>query len=154
MNTNHWWADGTDLSTLLPQDQASRRVLQAGRVCTDTVGDGHWENEGAGRQTDCKRLYPAPIQRVECTTCTCSSFSFFFIFVINVNRIGLPVNMPDPIRIRSGSGRKHWPEAGRMILAHPFASGLDPFVQTLTQSARTKSYPGWFCTILSGMSVK
>ena len=59
-----------------------------------------------------------------------------------------PVNMPDPIRIRSGSAWQHWPEAGRMILAHRLASGPDPLGQTLTQSARTKSDPGWFCTII------
>ena len=64
-----------------------------------------------------------------------------------------PVNMPDSIRIRSGSAGKHWPEAGRMILAHRLASGPNPFGQNLTQSARTKSDPGWFCTILSGTSV-
>ena len=52
--------------------------------------------------------------------------------------------MPDPIRIRSGSAGKHWPEAGRMILVHWFASGPDPFGPNLTQSARTKSDPGWF----------
>ena len=61
--------------------------------------------------------------------------------------------MPDPIRIRSGSAGKHWPEAGRMILAHLLASGPDPFCQNLTQSARTKSDPGWFCTVLSGTDV-
>ena len=32
--------------------------------------------------------------------------------------------MPDPIRIRSGSAWKHWPEAGRMILAHRLAIRL------------------------------
>ena len=62
--------------------------------------------------------------------------------------------MPDLIRIWSGSGGKHWPEAGRVILAlHTLASGPDPFVQNLTQSARTKPDPGWFCTVLSGSSV-
>ena len=62
--------------------------------------------------------------------------------------------MPDPIRIRSGSGGKHWPEAGRMIHAHRLASGgPDPFGQNLTQSARAKSDSGWFCTIISGSSV-
>ena len=65
----------------------------------------------------------------------------------------VPVNMPDPIGIRSGLGGKHWPEAGRMISAHRLASGPDPFGQNLTQSARTKSDPGWFCTRLSGSSV-
>ena len=65
-----------------------------------------------------------------------------------------PVNMPDPIRIRSGSAWQHWPEAGRMIVAHRLGSGPDPFGQTLTQSARTKSDPGWFCTVLSGTSVE
>ena len=62
--------------------------------------------------------------------------------------------MPDLIRIRAGSAGKHWPEVGRMILAHRLASGPDPFGQNLTQSARTKSVPGWFCTILSGTSVE
>ena len=61
--------------------------------------------------------------------------------------------MLDLICIRSRSGGKHWPEAGRMILAHQLASGLDPFGQKLTQSARTKSDLGWFCTVLSGSSV-
>ena len=46
--------------------------------------------------------------------------------------------MPDPIRIRSRSGWKYWPEAVRMILAHRLASGPDRFGQNLTQSARTK----------------
>ena len=62
--------------------------------------------------------------------------------------------MPDPIRIRVGSARKHWPQAGRMFLAHWLASGPDPFGQNLTQSARTKSDPGWFCIILSETSVE
>ena len=62
--------------------------------------------------------------------------------------------MPDSIRLRSGSAGKHWPEAGRMVLAHRLASGPDPFGQNLTQSARTKSDPGWFCTVLSGTSVE
>ena len=39
-----------------------------------------------------------------------------------------PVNVPDPIHIRSGSAEKRWPEAGRIILAHRLASGLDPFL--------------------------
>ena len=65
-----------------------------------------------------------------------------------------PVNMPDPICIRPGSAGKHWPEAGRMIIAHQLASGPDPFGQNLTQLARTKSDPGWFCLILSGMSAE
>ena len=47
--------------------------------------------------------------------------------------------MPDPIRIRVGSARKHWPQAGRMFLAHWLASGPDPFGQNLTQSVRTKN---------------
>ena len=51
-----------------------------------------------------------------------------------------PVNMPDPIRIRSGSSRKHWP-------CHWLASGPDPFGQNLTQSASTKPDPGWFYTV-------
>ena len=65
-----------------------------------------------------------------------------------------PENMQDPIQIRSRLAGKHWPEAGRMILAHRLASGPDPFGQNLTQSARTKSDPGWFCTIYSGTSVE
>ena len=48
-----------------------------------------------------------------------------------------PVNMQDPIRIRSGPAGKHCPEAGRMVLAHQIVSGPDPFGQNLTQSART-----------------
>ena len=61
--------------------------------------------------------------------------------------------MPDQIRIRSGSAGKHWPEADRVILAHRLVSGPDPFGQNLTQSARTKPDPGWFCTVLSWTSV-
>ena len=61
---------------------------------------------------------------------------------------GFPLNMPDPIRIRSGSAGKQWPEADRMFVAHRLASGPDPFGQNLTQSARAKSDPGWFCTII------
>ena len=66
----------------------------------------------------------------------------------------IPVNVPDPIRIRAGSPGKHWPETGRMTLAHWLASGPDPFGQNLAQSARTKSAPGWFCIILSGTSLE
>ena len=69
--------------------------------------------------------------------------------VINILYI-YPVNMPDPIRIRSRSGGKHWPEAAQIILEYMLAFGLDPFGQNLTQSARTKSDPG---TILCGSSV-
>ena len=65
-----------------------------------------------------------------------------------------PVSMPDPIRIWSQSARKQWPEAGRIILAHRLASRPNrnllyyyPSGQNLTQSARTKSDPGWFCTM-------
>ena len=65
-----------------------------------------------------------------------------------------PGNMPDPIHIQSRSAGKHWLEVGRMILAHRIASGPDPFGQKLTQSARTKSDLGWFCTVLSEMSVE
>ena len=61
--------------------------------------------------------------------------------------------MPDPIRIRSGSAGKHWPQAGRMIPAHRLASGPDLFGQHLSPSARTKSDPGWLYTVLSGSSV-
>ena len=64
------------------------------------------------------------------------------------------LNMPDPIRNRYGSAQKHWPEAGRMILAHWLASGPDPFGPNLTQPDRTKSDPGWFCTILFGTSAE
>ena len=53
--------------------------------------------------------------------------------------------MPDPIHIRATSTGKLWTEAGRMILAHWLAFGPDPFGQNLTQSARTKLDPGWFC---------
>ena len=58
-----------------------------------------------------------------------------------------PVNILDPIRVRSGSAGKHLPEAGRMIFLYCPASGLDPFGPNLTQSVRTKSDPAWFCTI-------
>ena len=64
------------------------------------------------------------------------------------------VNMPDPIRIRSGSDCQHWPEVGWMILAHRLASRPEWFGKNLTQSARTKSDLGWFCTILSGTSAE
>ena len=73
--------------------------------------------------------------------------------VLQSNGICSPVNTLDLICIRSRSGGKHWPEVGRMILAHRLASGPDPFGQNLTQSARTKSDLGWFCTVLSGSSV-
>ena len=59
-----------------------------------------------------------------------------------------PVNLPDPIRIRSGSAPKLLPEAGRVIIAHRLVSGPDPSGPNLTQSARTQSDPGWFCTII------
>ena len=62
--------------------------------------------------------------------------------------------MPDPNHFRSGSAGKHWPEAGWVILAHWLAFGPNPFDPKLAQSARTKSDPGWFGTILSGTSVK
>ena len=62
--------------------------------------------------------------------------------------------MPDPICIRSGSAGKHLPEAGGWFLHKWLASGPDPFGQNLTLSARTKSDPGWICTILSGTSVE
>ena len=65
-----------------------------------------------------------------------------------------PVNMRDPICIRAGSARNYWPEAGWMILAHWLASGPDLFGQNLVQSARIKSDPGWFCTILSRTNVE
>ena len=61
------------------------------------------------------------------------------------------VNVPDPIRRLAG---KHWPEAGRMILADCHDSGPDQLGQNLTQLGRTKSDPGWFCTILFGASVE
>ena len=57
---------------------------------------------------------------------------------------GLPVNMPDPIHIWSGSAWKHGPEPGLMILAHRLASGPDLFGQNLTQSTRTKLDPAKF----------
>ena len=44
--------------------------------------------------------------------------------------------MLDPIRVQSRSAGQHWPEAGRMILAHWLASGPDPFGQNLTQSPK------------------
>ena len=65
-----------------------------------------------------------------------------------------PANMLHPISIQAGSAGKHWPEAGRMILARWPASGWDPFGQNLTQPAKTKLDLGWFCIILSRMSVE
>ena len=62
--------------------------------------------------------------------------------------------MPDLIHIHSRSAGKHWPEVGQMILAHQLAPWPDLFGQNLTQSARTKSDQGWFCTVLSRTSVK
>ena len=61
-----------------------------------------------------------------------------------------PVNMLDLICIRYGSAWKLWTEAGQVILIHWLASRPDPQGKTLTQSARTKSDLGWFCTIWSG----
>ena len=58
--------------------------------------------------------------------------------------------MPNPICIWSGSTWKRWPEVGLMIVA--LWPRLDPFGQNLTQSARTKSDPGWFFTVWSGPS--
>ena len=91
-------------------------------------------------------------------------FLYFYIIISNVSVVfivklliplgrrcrSVPVNMPDPIRIRSGLGGKHWPEAGRMILAHWLASGPDPFGQNLTQSARTTSDPVGFAQYYPG----
>ena len=67
-----------------------------------------------------------------------------------------PVNMPNPIRIRSGyrPARKRWPEAGPMVLAHRLSSGTDPFGHSLTKPSRTKLYPGLFCTIWSRPSLE
>ena len=49
--------------------------------------------------------------------------------------IAYPVNMPDPIRIRSWSARKYWPEAGWVTPAYWLASGQDPFGQnTISQN--------------------
>ena len=57
--------------------------------------------------------------------------------------------MPVPIRIRSGSTRKHWPDPGRMILAHRLASRPDAFGQTLTRPFR--SDPGRMREVGSGI---
>ena len=84
---------------------------------------------------------------------TCATVSPHLYILSYMYTSVVPVNMSDPIRIRSGSGGKHWPEASRTILVHRLASGPDPFGQNLTQSARTKPGPGWFCTILFGSSV-
>ena len=73
---------------------------------------------------------------------------------VRVSRARIKVNMPDPIRVRSGLAGKHWPEAGQMTRACWPVSSPDPFGPNLTQSARTKSDLGWFCTILSGTSVE
>ena len=58
------------------------------------------------------------------------------------------------MRTRSRSAWKHWPEVDQMILAHQLASRPDLFSQNLTQSARTKSDPAWFCKIRSRLFVE
>ena len=55
------------------------------------------------------------------------------------------VNMPDRIRITSGSAQKRWPEADSMILAYRLASRPDPF--GLKQSAGAKLDLGGFCKV-------
>ena len=56
-----------------------------------------------------------------------------------------PVNIPDLICFWFRLAQTCWPEMGEMILAHLLACS-----QNLTQSTRTKSDPGWFCTTWSG----
>jgi len=73
---------------------------------------------------------------------------------VRVSRARIKVNMPDPIRVRSGLAGKRWPEAGQMTHAHWLVSRPDPFGPNLAQSARTKSDLGWFCTILCGTSME
>ena len=74
---------------------------------------------------------------------------------VRVSRARIRVNMPDPICIWSGLAGKRWPEAGQMTHAPRLASSRpDPSGQNLTQSARTKSDLGWFCTIISWTSVE
>ena len=45
-----------------------------------------------------------------------------------------PENMQDPIQIWPRLAGKHWPEVGRMILAHRLAFRPDPFGQNLTRN--------------------
>ena len=71
--------------------------------------------------------------------------------IINFFCSVFPVNVPDLICIRSRTAQKHWPEVGRMFLAHRLASGPDPFDQNLTQSARTQLDLGWFYSVWSGL---
>ena len=52
------------------------------------------------------------------------------------------MNMPDLFRPQSGSSWKHWPEAGRMILAQQLASGLDLFGQNWVWAGFAQYYPG------------
>ena len=49
-----------------------------------------------------------------------------------------------PIRIGSEGLTRSEPDDS---CTPSLASGLDPFGQNLTQSARTKSDTGWFCTV-------
>lgn len=58
------------------------------------------------------------------------------------------------IDFASDQDGKLGPRAGLIILPHRLVSGRDPFGLNLAQSARTKLGPGWFCTILSGLSVE
>ena len=75
---------------------------------------------------------------------------YMIIIIIIIIIIIKPVNMLEPICMWVGSAGKHWPEAGRMILAHWLSSGPDPFGQNLAQSARTKSDLGWFAQYYPG----
>ena len=52
------------------------------------------------------------------------------------------MNMPDPFRPLSESSWKHWPEAGRMILAQQLASRLDPFGQNWVWAGFAQCYSG------------
>ena len=62
--------------------------------------------------------------------------------------------MPDPIRLPSGSDRKHWPQAAWMMLAQRLTSGPDPFSQNLTQSARTNRFRAGFAQYDQGCLLK
>ena len=73
-------------------------------------------------------------------------FRYLFISRIGTHHWNLPSKHAGSQSLPVRSGGKQWSEADRMFLAHRLASGPDPFGQNLTQSARTKPDPGWFCT--------
>ena len=124
------------LSLHTPWSSQSALPWRVGRGARGEGGGEGWRGVG-----------PTGNRRPRRPTCFCSVA--LNAGILPAAQRAYPVNMPDPIRIRSGWGGKHWPEAVRMSLAHWHASGPDPLGQNLTQSARAiKSDLGWFCTLI------